>query len=226
MERFLLMLCVISVFFIHGCSESGDLSLGKTVVDKDGNPIINEMTAIKLINEHIGDHYSGMTSLGSWDVLHKTEDARQGTLRLLGALKNEGLITFEAESSDPPPGRSWYTTQLTEKGKRESIQKARNDKKVGFHTLNLKVEKVVSISDDNTVLFVYTNEPTELGRKYGKEEGLPKRGTAKFKYDPFLEKFIFKGFWWSEMSEEDWQKGRWIYESEGDKLIVDGPAPR
>ena len=225
MERFLLMLCVISVFFVNGCSESGDLSLGKAAVDKDGNPVINEMTAIKLINEHIGDFYGQGIHIGNWTW--SKENITEYKRQVLTRAKNEGLITFEADLSEPPPGPAYYfTVQLTEKGKRESIRLADKKNIANFHTLNLKVEKVVSISDDNTVLFVYTNEPTELGRKYGKEEGLPKRGTAKFKYDPFLEKFIFKGFWWSEMSEEDWQKGRWIYESEGDKLIVDGPAPR
>ncbi len=193
-----ILISIICILNITACAEAGELS---------------NREAKKVINEHIGTWYCPL----SYKVSYRKRDKKQyeKQLKFFKELRDYQLVTFSVNDD------KWNFNILvkpTEKAK--PIKNEFSNDEFGISGGKRSVEKIIKI-DGDTVFFSYWFKPNNLGKALGYNK-CKFRGKAKISYDMFLDKFLFKGFYFSPWEKEEWRKTTWVYQNKNHKFYRDG----
>ena len=224
-----LIICMASYFLL--------ILLTSTTYAGD-TPKIGKPEAKRLIQSHISQYYVGVQT-GSYNrclnddrfpavknFYQKLQEAGLMTVKMPDELKSREFGGFSQHFAQINCGFGTHPVpieaDLTKKGKRTSISSGNELSRVGFLIGKRTVDKIVSVTNDETVFFSYVYEPNELAKGLG-DATKKYRGKAIIVYDPFLEEYQFKGFWSSPWEHEDWDdKTSWTYEQEGRTVFTAG----
>ncbi len=187
---------------------------------------ISPREATKLILQQFGEIYWPMFIGTRTYELSRQADLKQME-EIVKKFERTGFVKYTITQTPPGP-RHQLTTELTEKAKKKGyIPWVKGPQVVAFLFGTTTVERIVDITQDNTVLFIYKFHPSEdvfiydpVRFQKGKEYRY--RGKLMLKYDPFLERYITKGFQWSEMENEQWQDAVWTDTRGGKRVHITG----
>ncbi len=207
--RYLALLFVI-IAILFG---SQDISLAGSKLD--------DKSAIEFIQAYIKQAYYPMLKLGNVRFRKYGDKEYSRQLSWAKKLSKGGLITFTTTDV-----RNQYidfdakTTDMINKIDHIICEK---DKILCVSSGDRKAEKIVKIELESEnvdgiknqykmVYFTYTFTPNDTAIKcFGLKDGIKKaKAVAKIYYDPFLEKYIFKGFKASPLNKNEWYDKTWV----------------
>lgn len=174
-----------------------------------------------LIGQHFAEFYQSV-HIGTLTFELAQQDKSDKLIRILDAWQRTGLITYKKLQIHMGLQHQ-LITELTEKGRKSGyITKYKDNNRFGFLFGKREVLKIVEIMDDNTILFGYRLYPSEYAYDFGykKDTEYKYRGKAVAKYDPFLEKYVFKGALFSPWEREEWGETTWTDMRNGKKVFI------